>query len=205
MWFPKYALKDLSPGSGSIIGRNNIEEFLNHVSKYEKIGEKSLAELAPDYETAMACLVQMVESRFISLNPFLQYMFLKLHEIEDGEKRDFILETLLRKFKHEAIEARKIFEHYNKLGSSIDVIDVLGKMNKVKPDEINIPIPFKLAGLHEAHENNFNWIVHENPFDKMCEPKCAEKGSSKTTISSIQCLVEKISSIDLDDPSLDNT
>ena len=205
MWVPKYTLKDLSAGSGSIVGIHNIEEFLNHVSKYEKIGEKSLAELAPDYETAMACLVQMVESRFISLNPFLQYMFLKLHEIEDGEKRDFILETLLRKFKHEAIEARKIFERYNMLGSSIDVIDVLGKMNKVKPDEINIPIPFKLAGLHEAHEKNFNWIVPENPFDEMCEPKCAEKGSSKTTISSIQCLVEKISSIDLDDPSLDNT
>src|SRR3954447_22879792 len=140
MFPPKYVLKDLSTGSGSIIGINNIVEFLDHVSKYEDIGEKSLAELAPDYETAMACLVKMIESKFSSLNPFLQYMFLKLYEIEDVEKKDFILETLLRKFKNEAIEARKIFDRYDMLGSSIDVLDILDKVIKVKPEEINIHI-----------------------------------------------------------------
>src|SRR3954471_17860140 len=133
--FPtKYVLKDLSTGSGSIIGINNIGEFLNHVSKYENIGEKSLAELAPDYETAMACLVKMIESRFSSLNPFLQYRFLKLHEIEDGEKKEFILETLLRKFKNEAIEARKIFDRFDMLGSSIDVLGIFDKMNEVRSE-----------------------------------------------------------------------
>ena len=199
MWFPKYALKDLSPGSGSIIGRNNIEEFLNHVSKHDDIEEKSLAELAPDYETAMACLVQMLEARFISLNPFLQYMFLKLHEVEDGEKRDFILETLRRKFKYEAIEARKVLDRFNKRGSSV----VIGTPEN--RDELRIPIHCKLLGLHEAYENNFDWIVPTNLFDESSEPKSAEKGTSKTYIDSIQCLVEKTSSIDLNASSFENT
>ena len=199
MWFPKYALKDLSPGSGSIIGRNNIEEFLNHVSKHDDIEEKSLAELAPDYETAMACLVQMLEARFISLNPFLQYMFLKLHEVEDGEKRDFILETLRRKFKYEAIEARKVLDRFDKRGSSV----VIGTPEN--RDELRIPIPCKMLGLHEAYEKNFGWIVPTNLFDESSEPKSAEKGTSKTYIDSIQCLVEKTSSIDLDASSFENT
>src|SRR3954453_4037180 len=113
----------------------------------------------------MACLVKMLESRFVSLNPFLQYMFLRLHKIEDGDK-EFILETFLRKFKNEAIEARKIFDHFDMLGSSIDILGMFDKMNEVKPEEINIPIPFKLIGLHEAYENNFDWIVPENLFDE---------------------------------------
>ena len=45
---PKYALKDLLVGSGSIIGKDNIEEFFNHVSKHEDIENRSLAELAPN-------------------------------------------------------------------------------------------------------------------------------------------------------------
>src|SRR3954463_1656713 len=166
MFPPKYVLKDLSAGSGSIIGINNIGEFLNHVSKYEDIGEKSLVELAPDYETAMACLVKMIESRFISINSFLQYMFLKLHEIEDGEKKDFILETLLIKFKNEAIEARKIFDRFDMLGSRIDVLGIFDKITKFKPEEVNIQIPFKLAGMHVAYVKNFDWIVPENPIDE---------------------------------------
>ena len=96
MLFPKYVFKDLSIGSGSIIGRDNIEEFFNHVSKHEDIEDKSLVGLAPNYETAIAYLVQMLEARFVSLNPIMQQMFLKFHEVEDGEKRDFILETLLK-------------------------------------------------------------------------------------------------------------
>src|SRR3954470_16230669 len=104
----------------------------------------------------MACLVKMLESRFVCLNPFLQYMFLKLHEIEDGEKKDFILKTLLRKFKYEAIESRKIFDRFDMLGSSIDVLGMVDKITKVKPEEVNIPIPFKLAGVHVAYEENFD-------------------------------------------------
>src|SRR3954451_12015387 len=132
-------------------------------------------------------------------------MFLELHEIEDGEKKDFILETLLRKFKYEAIEARKIFDRFDLLGSSIDILGIFDKITKVKPEEINIPIPFKLAGMHVAYEKNFDWIVPENPFDESSRTKSAKKGSSKTTIDSIKCLVEKTSRIDLNDPLFDNT
>src|SRR4051812_35150868 len=125
MLFPKYGLKDLSIGSGSIIGRDNIEEFFNHVSKHEDIDDKSLVKLAPDYETVVACLVQMLESIFSSLNPFIHQMFLNLHQIKDDEKRDFILETLHREFKDVAIEARKVFDRFEMLGSCIDIIVIL--------------------------------------------------------------------------------
>jgi hypothetical protein len=87
MLFPKYVLEDLSIVSGSIIGKSNIEEFFNHISMHKDVEEKSLAELAPSYEVAFAYLVHMLEARFASLNPFMQYMFLKLHDIEDPEKK----------------------------------------------------------------------------------------------------------------------
>ena len=208
MLFPKCALKDLSIGSGSIIGRDNIEEFFNHVSKHEDIEDKPLVELAPDYETAVTCLVQMLEARFVSLNPFLQQLFLKLHKEEDGEKRDFILETLLKEFKDIAIEARKVFDRFKKLGSCIDVIGAFDKMDETEPEnreEIRVPIPFKLVGLHEAFEKNFDWIVPENPFDESSEPKSTKKGSSKTHIDKIQCIVELMSRMKVDASSLDNT
>ena len=86
MLLPKYILKDLSIGSGSIIGRDNIEEFFNHVSKHKDIEERSLAELAPNYEIAAASLVHMLEARFVNLNPIIQQMFLNLHDVEDIEK-----------------------------------------------------------------------------------------------------------------------
>jgi hypothetical protein len=50
MLIPKYILKELSVGSGSIIGKDNIEEFFNHV-KHKDIEDRSLRELAPNYET----------------------------------------------------------------------------------------------------------------------------------------------------------
>jgi hypothetical protein len=68
-----------------------------------------LAELAPSYEVVVAYLVHMLEARFASLNPFMQHMFLMLHDIEDSEKKDFILETLRREFIDVAIEARNFF------------------------------------------------------------------------------------------------
>jgi hypothetical protein len=86
MLIPKYVLEDLSVGSGSIIGKNNIEEFFNHISMHKEVEEKSLVELAPCIEVASAYLIHMLETRFASLNPFVQYMFLKLQEIEDPEK-----------------------------------------------------------------------------------------------------------------------
>jgi hypothetical protein len=47
MLISKYVLKDLSVGRGSIIGKDNIEEFFNHVSKHKDFEDRSLAELAP--------------------------------------------------------------------------------------------------------------------------------------------------------------
>jgi hypothetical protein len=87
MLFPKYVLEDLPIGSGSIIGKDNIEEFFNHVSKNKDVKDKSLAELAPSYEVVAAYLVHMLEARFVNLNPFMQQMFLKLHDIDTSGKR----------------------------------------------------------------------------------------------------------------------
>jgi hypothetical protein len=81
MLFPKYALEDLTVGSGSIIGKSNTEEFFNHVSMHKDVEDRSLAEHAPSYEVATAYLVCMLEARFVNLNPFMQQMFLKLHDI----------------------------------------------------------------------------------------------------------------------------
>jgi hypothetical protein len=125
-------------------------------------------------------------------------MFLKLHDIEDSEKRDFILETLRKEFRDVVIESRKVFESFNILGSRVDVVGT----NK---EEIKVPIPFELVGMHEALEKNFDSIVPENPFDESSEPKSVEKGSSKTCLDKVQFLVEKTSSIDLDASSFENT
>jgi hypothetical protein len=190
MLFPKYVLEDLSVGSGSIIGKSNIEEFFNHISIHKDIEDKSLAELAPSYEVASAYLVHMLEARFASLNPFMQHMFLKLNDIEDSEKKDFILETLRREFRDIAIEARKVFKHFNKLGSYVEVV---GTNN----EETQVPIRSKLLGLHEAFENNFDWICPKNLFSELSEPKRDHKGSSKTYVYTIKCLIEKTSAIDL--------
>jgi hypothetical protein len=190
MLFPKYVLEDLSVGSGSIIGKGNFKEFFNHISVHKDVEDRSLAELAPSYEVAAAYLVHMLEARFVNLNPFMQQMFLKLHDIEDCEKKDFILETLRREFRDVVIEARKVFERFNMLGSRVEVV---GTNN----EEIKVPIPSKLLGLLEALENNFDWICHENLFNEMSEPKRVDKGSSKTYLDAIQCLVKNTSAIDL--------
>jgi hypothetical protein len=197
MVFPKYALEDLTIGSGSIIGKGNIEEFFNHVSMHKDVDDRSLAELAPSYEVATAYLVHMLEARFVNLNPIMQQMFLKLHDIEDSKKKDFILETLRREFRDVATEARKFFERFNMLGSRVEVVGT----NK---EEIKVSIPCKLVGLHEALEKNFDWICPENLFDKRSEPKSVHKGSSKTHLDTIQCLFEKTSAIDLN-ASFENT
>jgi hypothetical protein len=105
-------------------------------------------------------------------------MFLKLHGIKDSEKKDFILETLCREFRDVAIEARNFFEHFNMLGSRVEVVGT----NK---EEIKVPIPFKLIGLHKALKKNFDWIVPENPFDESSEPKSVHKGSLKTHLDTI--------------------
>jgi hypothetical protein len=116
---------------------------------YKDVEDKSLAELAPSYEVASAYLVHMLDARFASLNPFMQHMFLKLHDIEDSKKKGFILETLRREFRDVAIEARKLFKHFNKLGSHVEVVGTT-------KEDFKVPIPSKLLGLYEAFENNFD-------------------------------------------------
>jgi hypothetical protein len=192
--FPKYVLEDLSVRSGSIIGKSNIEEFFNHISMYKEVEEKSLVELAPSIEVASAYLIHMLETRFASLNPFTQYMFLKLHEIEDPEKKAFILEALRQEFKDVVIEARKVLKRFNKLGSPIKVISTNGEGDE-------IPIPSKLLGLCEAFKNNFDWICPKNLFSDLSEPKRDHKGSSKTYVDEIQCHIDKTSAVDLNAPS----
>jgi hypothetical protein len=197
MLFPKYVLEDLSVGSGSIIGKGNIEEFINHISMHKDVEDKSLTELAPSYEVASAYLVHMLEARFASLNPFMQHMFLKLHDIEDSEKKDFILEALRREFRDVAIEAMKVFKRFNMLGSPVKVVGTT-------KEDFKVPIPCKLVGMHEALEKNFNWICPKNLFDKSSVPKHDHKGSSKAHLDTIQFIVEKTSTIDLN-ASLENT
>jgi hypothetical protein len=138
----------------------------------------------------------MLEARFVNLNPFMQQMFLKLHDIEDSEKKDFILGTLRREFRDVAIEARKVFECFNMLGSPVSVIGTT-------KEDIKVLIPCKLVGLHEALEKNFDWICPENPFIESSEPKSVHKGSSKIHLDTIQFIVEKTSAIDLNASSLD--
>jgi hypothetical protein len=197
MLFPKYVLEDLSVGSGSIIGKSNIDEFFNHISMHKDVEDKSLAEVAPSYEVASAYLVHMLEARFASLNPFMQHLFLKLHDIEDPEKKAFFLKTLRIEFRDVAIEARKVFKHFNKLGLHVEVV---GTTN----EDFRVPIPCKLVGIHDALEKNFNWICPKNLFDESSVPKCDHKGSSKTHLDTIQFIIEKTSTVDLN-ASFENT
>src|SRR3954468_6898688 len=154
MLFPKFTLKDLSIGSGSIIRKENIEEFFNHVSKHEDIEDRSIEELAPNYEISATSLVHMLEARFVSLNPMLQLLFLKLKKEKNAEKREFILETLLKEFHDVAKESKKVFERFNMLGSCVDVVGAYDKFNP--REEFKVRIPFKLVGMHEAFEKNFD-------------------------------------------------
>jgi hypothetical protein len=157
---------------------------------HKDVEDKSLAELAPSYEVASAYLVHMLEARFASLNPFMQYMFLKLHDIEHSEKKDFILETLRREFRDVVIEARKDFKRFNMLVSPVKVVGTT-------KEDFKVPIPYKLVGTHEALEKNFNWICPENLFDENIVPKHDHKGSSKNHLDTIQFIVEKTSAMNL--------
>jgi hypothetical protein len=123
--------------------------------------------------------------QFVNLNPFMQQMFLKLHDIEGSKKKDFIFETLRREFRDVVIKARKVFESFNMLGSRVDVVGT----NK---EEIKVPIPCKLVGLHEALEKNFDWIVPENLFDEISEPKIVHKGSSKLICIQYNSLLKRL-------------
>src|SRR4051812_42631148 len=98
---------------------------------------------------------------------------------------------------------KRVFERFNILGSCVDVV---GTLDKTKPiEEFKIHIPFKLVGMHEAFEKNFDWIVLENPFDESSKPKRDEKGSYKTHLDEIPFIVEDFASIDFNASSFENT
>src|SRR3954453_21813762 len=201
MLFPQFMFKELSVGSGSIIGRENVKDFFDHISKHVDIEDKFIVDLAPNYEIAAASLVHLLEARFASLNPITQKMFLNLNNTKDAEKKDFILETLVNEFSSVSLEARKVFDRYKMLGSCVDVISILEKLDKIKNrEDVKVTIPIKLVALHEAYEKNFDWIVPENPFDESSQPKRVERGGSENFIDKIQCIVEKTSAIDLNAP-----
>jgi hypothetical protein len=109
-------------------------------------------------------------------------MFLKLHEIEDPEKKAFILETLRIEFRDVAIEARKVFKRFNKLGSPVEIV---GTPN----EDSRLPIPCKLVGIHNAWVANFSWICPENLFDENSAPKHDYKGYSKPQLDSIHSFI----------------
>jgi hypothetical protein len=90
-------------------------------------------------------------------------MFLKLHDIEDPEKKAFILETLHIEFRDVAIEARKVFKIFNKLGLPVEVV---GTTN----EDFRVPIPCKLVGIHDALKKNFSLICPESLFDESSVP-----------------------------------
>jgi hypothetical protein len=100
------------------------------------------------------------------------------------------LETLRIEFRDIAIKARKVLKCFNKIGSPIKVIST-------NIEGTEVPIPSKLLGLYEAFENNFDWICPKNFFSDLSEPKRDHKGSSKTYVDEIQCLIDKTSAVDL--------
>ena len=90
---------------------------------------RSIVELTHNYDSAICCLVNRLEHRFVNLNPILQQMFLKLDSMEKGEEKDYVLDILLHEFNDIVVEARKIFDRYGCLGAypnvhySLDVRD----------------------------------------------------------------------------------
>jgi hypothetical protein len=156
---------------------------------HKDVEKKSLAELAPSYEVASTYLVHMLEARFASLNPFIQHMFLKLHDIEDPEKKAFILETLRIEFRDVAIKDRKAFKRFNKLGSPVEVVGTPSEDSRVS-------IPCKLVGIHDALENNFSLIFPKNLFDESSVPRHDYKGYSKNHLDRIHFFVEKTPTIE---------
>ena len=144
----------------------------------------------------------------MNLNPILQQMFLKLANMERGKKKSFVLKTLLLEFNDIAVEARKVFAHYKLLGYELGIDHTLRTLDTKKmkyegktecEKEINIPIPFKLLAITEALEENFGWIVPENPFDENSKPKRKEKGDSGPCVWKIQCLYDEFEFLKLDE------
>ena len=103
---PEYTLINIQVGSGSVIGESNIEQFLNFVRISNYPEKKSIAEIAPNYETAISSLVQMLEARFVNMHPIMQHMFLALNDMIDDENKFFVLKALHKELRDVANEAK---------------------------------------------------------------------------------------------------
>jgi hypothetical protein len=102
------------------------------------------------------------------------------------------------------------------LGSYTNFASILEKMDMERVrytnnindvGDIKTSIPCKLAGMFEALEKNYDWIVPENLFNENSKPKSNEKGTSETYIDKITCIVEATPNTqgNADASSLDNT
>ena len=56
MFPPKFGMKDVKLGSGDVVGKDNIEEFLTFVSKLYTHDKRSIVELTDSYDSVISCL-----------------------------------------------------------------------------------------------------------------------------------------------------
>ena len=208
MFPPNFGMKYVKVGSGDVVGKDNIEEFLTFVSKLYTNDKRSIVELTNSYDSAISCLVARLEKRFVNLNPILQQMFLNLDSMERVKEKYFLLETLLHEFDDIVKEARKIFTRYGTLGSYPNIhyyLDVRDEnirkytRNMEVKEKVEISIPFKLLGMADALEDNFGWIAPQKLFDESSQPKRKEKGDYQPYIGDIQCIYDKFAIICLKD------
>jgi hypothetical protein len=61
------------------------------------------------------------------------------------------------------------------LGSGVHVIGTLDKTKPKKGEEIKIPIPFKLLGMHEALKKNFIGLFLKTLLMKVVNPRVSRK------------------------------
>ena len=91
MFSPKFSMKGVKVGSGDVVGKDNIEEFLTFVSKLYTHDKRSIVELTNSYDSAISCLVARLEKRFVNLNSIVHQMFLKLDSMEKREGKRFCI------------------------------------------------------------------------------------------------------------------
>ena len=87
MFTLKFRMKDVKVGSGDVVGKDNIKEFLTFVSKLYSHDKRSIVELTDSYDSVISCLVARLEKRFVNLNPILQQMFLCLIAWREERKK----------------------------------------------------------------------------------------------------------------------
>ena len=67
---PDFGMKKIKVGSGDVIGRDNIEEFLTFVSKLFADDKRSIVDLTHSYDSAISCLVNRLEHSLLILTQY---------------------------------------------------------------------------------------------------------------------------------------